>query len=293
MTAVIMDGKAVAARIEARIKNQVKEMIAAGAQPALATILVGDDGPSRIYVGSKHKAAERVGMASYSHTLPEDATEKELLELISELNADVRVNGILLQMPLPEHFRELKMIEAIHPDKDVDGLTTTNAGRLFYGQTDLVPCTPRGIIELLHYYRIPVRSSNAVIINRSALVGKPLHHLLLSEDATVTVCHSKSADLPSLTRRADILVSAVGRRPQFVLSEDMVKSGAVVIDVAMNRVDGKLLGDVDFESVSKKASHITPVPGGVGPMTVVMLMQNTLIAAQKQNRMAMTSVKTE
>jgi methylenetetrahydrofolate dehydrogenase (NADP+)/methenyltetrahydrofolate cyclohydrolase len=293
MTPIIMDGRSLAASVEARLKSQVQGMADAGIRPALATILVGNDPASRIYVGSKHKAAERVGITSYSHTLPQEATEDELLTLVRELNADRRINGILLQLPLPKHFRELHMIEAIDPEKDVDGLTTTNAGRLFYGHTDLIPCTPRGIMELLHHYGVQIRSSRAVIINRSALVGKPLHHLLLNEDATVTVCHSKSIDLPSLTRNADILISAVGRRPQFVITGDMVKEGAVVIDVAMNRIDGRLQGDVDFESVSKKASHITPVPGGVGPMTVVMLMQNTLIAAQKQNHLVVSTVSSQ
>jgi len=169
-------------------------------------------------------------------------------------------------------------------------LTATNAGRLVYGRADLVPCTPRGIMELLHHYNIPIRSSRAVIINRSTLVGKPLHHLLLAEDATVTICHSKSTELPSLTLHADILVTAVGRRPNFVVTADMVKEGATVVDVAMNRVDGKLVGDVDYQEVSEKASHITPVPGGVGPMTVVMLMQNTLIATERQKHLMISQV---
>ncbi|HME18832.1 MAG TPA: bifunctional methylenetetrahydrofolate dehydrogenase/methenyltetrahydrofolate cyclohydrolase FolD [Nitrososphaerales archaeon] len=290
MTAIPMDGKALAAAVEARLKEEAAKMVGSGVQPTLATILVGNDPASKVYVSSKHKAAARVGIASKSYTLPEETTEMELLSLISILNADRNVNGILLQLPLPGHLQEMSMIEAIDPGKDVDGLTTTNAGRLVYGQTDLTPCTPRGIMELLHHYRIPIRSSRAVIINRSTLVGKPLQSLLLNEDATVTVCHSKSRDLPSLTREADILVSAVGRRPQFIVTADMVKEGAVVVDVAMNRVDGRLQGDVLYEEVSKKASHITPVPGGVGPMTVVMLMQNTLLAAEKQNRMLVSSV---
>jgi methylenetetrahydrofolate dehydrogenase (NADP+) / methenyltetrahydrofolate cyclohydrolase len=290
MTGIPMDGKALAAAVEARLKDEATKMVGSGVQPTLATILVGNDPASKVYVSSKHKAAARVGISSRSYNLQEETKEAELLSLISTLNADKSVNGILLQLPLPEHLQEMNMIEAIDPGKDVDGLTTTNAGRLVYGQTDLTPCTPRGIMELLHHYRIPIRSSRAVIINRSTLVGKPLQSLLLNEDATVTVCHSKSRDLPSLTREADILVSAVGRRPQFVVTADMVKEGVVVVDVAMNRIDGRLLGDVAYEEVSKKASHITPVPGGVGPMTVVMLMQNTLLAAEKQNRMLVSSV---
>ncbi len=290
MTAIPMDGRALSASIEERLKAVAEKMKASGTEPTLATILVGDDQASRVYVASKHRAAGRVGIGSRGYALPERATEDELASLIAGLNADRSVNGILLQLPLPPQFDELRMLEKIDPEKDVDGLTATNAGRLVYGRADLVPCTPRGIMELLHHYRIPIRSSRAVIINRSTLVGKPLHHLLLAEDATVTVCHSKSTELPSLTQHADILVTAVGRRPQFVVTADMVKEGAVVVDVAMNRVDGKLVGDVDYQGVSEKASHITPVPGGVGPMTVVMLMQNTLIATERQSRLVTSQV---
>jgi methylenetetrahydrofolate dehydrogenase (NADP+)/methenyltetrahydrofolate cyclohydrolase len=290
MTAIPMDGRALAASLEERLKAAVEEMRVSGAEPTLATILVGDDQASKVYVTSKHKAAGRVGIRSRSYVLPEKATEDELSSLIAGLNADRSVNGILLQLPLPPQLDELRMLERIDPEKDVDGLTTANAGRLVCGRTGLVPCTPRGIMELLHHYGITIRSSRAVIINRSTLVGKPLHHLLLAEDATVTVCHSKSTELPSLTRQADILVTAVGRRPQFTVTADMVKEGAVVVDVAMNRVDGKLVGDVDYQGVSEKASHITPVPGGVGPMTVVMLMQNTLIATERQNNLVVLQV---
>ena len=291
MTAIPMDGKSLAAEVEARLKSSVDQMAAAGVRPTLATILVGNDPSSKVYVASKHKAAGRVGILSRSHSLPEETSEQELMSLIRGLNSEREVNGILLQLPLPRHLDELRMIEAIDPGKDVDGLTTTNAGRLAYGSTDLIPCTPRGIMELLHHYKVPIRSSSAVIVNRSQLVGKPLYHLLLEEDATVTVCHSKSLDLPSITSRADILVTAVGRRPGFLVTADMVKEGAAIVDVAMNRVDGKLVGDVDYEGVSAKASFITPVPGGVGPMTVVMLMQNTVIATQRQNRMLVPPVR--
>jgi len=291
MTAIPMDGKALSASLEERLKAAVKRMKALGTEPTLATILVGDDQASRVYVASKHRAAGRVGIRSRSYALSEQTTEDELSSLIAGLNSDGSVNGILLQLPLPSQLDELKMLERIDPEKDVDGLTATNAGRLVYGRTGLVPCTPRGIMELLHHYGIRIRSSRAVIINRSTLVGKPLHHLLLAEDATVTVCHSKSAELPYLTQQADILVTAVGRRPSFVVTADMVKEGAVVVDVAMNRVDGKLVGDVDYQSVAEKASHITPVPGGVGPMTVVMLMQNTLIATERQNHALVWQVR--
>lgn len=241
--------------------------------------------PRDSYVVSKHRAAEEIGIKSENHVLSGFAKEEEVADLIDSLNADPSVNGILLQLPLPQHLDSRNLIERISAAKDVDGLTSENMGHLFYGQASLIPCTPRGVMELLHHYRIPIAGSRAVIINRSTLVGKPLFHLLLAEDATVTVCHSKSRNLLGITRQADILISAVGRRPQFSVTRDMVKTGAVVIDVAMNRVGGKLVGDVDFEGVSPKASYITPVPGGVGPMTVVMLMQNTLVAAAKQNNL--------
>ncbi|MBI3840523.1 MAG: bifunctional 5,10-methylenetetrahydrofolate dehydrogenase/5,10-methenyltetrahydrofolate cyclohydrolase [Thaumarchaeota archaeon] len=290
MTATLMDGRALSSKMAEKITADVSRMKAQGKEPTLATILVGDDPSSKVYLGSKHKAAQKTGIASQSHSLPADASEEELVSLIEGLNRDRRVDGILLQLPLPHQFSERKMIERISPEKDVDGLTSTNTGRLFYGQSDLVPCTPKGVMELLHHYKVPIASSSVVIVNRSPLVGKPLYHLLLTEDATVTMCHSKSTDLASTTRRADIVITAVGRRPGFVLTGPMVKDGAVVIDVAMNRVDGKLVGDADFEAVSKKASFITPVPGGVGPMTVIMLMQNTLIAASRQSGLLLSSV---
>ena len=284
MTATIMDGKALAKEIEARLASQAAALKARGTDPRLATVLVGDDPASAVYVSMKHKAAARVGINSQSHSLPASVTEDELSALLELLNSDPRVDGILLQLPLPSHLDEKKMVEKISPDKDVDGLTPANSGKLFYGDADLAPCTPRGVMELLHKYGVRIQSSDVVVINRSALVGKPLYHLFLAEDATVTTCHSKSKDLGSITRRADILVTAVGRRPAFVVTSDMVKDGAVVVDVATNRVGGKLVGDVDFEEVSKKASYITPVPGGVGPMTVTMLLQNTLVAASKRPR---------
>ena len=285
-----MDGKAVAAQVKQTLKEEVEYMKKVGVPPKIATILIGDDPPSKIYLASKHKAAEEVGIASENHTLPGFSSEADVADLIDRLNADPSVNGILLQLPLPQHLDGMRMIERISPRKDVDGLTSANMGLLFYGQASLIPCTPRGVMELLHHYKVPIAGSRAVIINRSTLVGKPLLHLLLAEDATVTVCHSKSRDLLGITRQADILIAAVGRRPQFSVTREMVKDGVVVIDVAMNRVAGKLMGDVDFESVSPKASYITPVPGGVGPMTVVMLMENTLVAAAKQHNLNEASV---
>ncbi|MGA2198539.1 MAG: tetrahydrofolate dehydrogenase/cyclohydrolase catalytic domain-containing protein [Nitrososphaerales archaeon] len=285
MTAILMDGKSVAAQTKKTLKDEAEYMKKVGVIPKIATILVGDDAPSRSYVASKHRAAEEIGIKSENHVLSGIAKEEEVADLIDALNADPSVSGILLQLPLPQHLDSRTLIERISAAKDVDGLTSANMGHLFYGQASLIPCTPRGVMELLHHYKIPIAGSRAVIINRSTLVGKPLFHLLLGEDATVTVCHSKSRNLLGITRQADILISAVGRRPQFSVTRDMVKTGAVVIDVAMNRVGGKLLGDVDFEGVSPKASYITPVPGGVGPMTVVMLMQNTLVAAAKQHNL--------
>ncbi len=290
MTAVVMDGRNVASQVKQTLKEEVEYMKKVGVSPKIATVLVGDDPPSKVYLASKHKAAGEVGIASENHALSGFAKEDDVVELIDRLNGDPSVNGILLQLPLPQHLDGRRMIERISPQKDVDGLTSENMGLLFYGQARLIPCTPRGVMELLHYYHVPVAGSRAVIINRSTLVGKPLFHLLLAEDATVTVCHSKSRDLLGITRQADILISAVGRRPQFSVTREMVKEGAVVVDVAMNRVAGKLLGDVDYEEVSQKASYITPVPGGVGPMTVVMLMENTLVAAAKQHNLSGSSV---
>ncbi len=286
----VMDGKALASQIRQTLREETEYMRKVGVEPKLATILVGDDPASKVYLGSKHNAAAEVGIKSENFRLPGTAKEDDLMALVRRLNADATINGILLQLPLPSHLDGRKMIEQISPAKDVDGLTSANMGLLMYGQASLMPCTPRGVMELLHHYKIPIAGARAVIINRSTLVGKPLFHMLLSEDATVTVCHSKSRNLLSITRQADILVTAVGRRPRFTLTREMVKNRVVVIDVAMNRVGGKLMGDADFDSVSTRASYITPVPGGVGPMTVVMLMENTLIAAARQHDLKEASV---
>lgn len=283
MTAVVMDGKALAAEIKARLAQEVLMMKGAGVSPRLATILVGDDAPSKAYLAGKHRAAQEVGIGLETYHLPGTSPERDLSLLLRRLDADKAINGILLQLPLPSHLDARKMIEEISPEKDVDGLTTVSMGRLIYNQAVLVPCTPKGIMELLHHYKVPLAGSRCVIINRSALVGRPLVHLLLGEDATVTVAHSKSVDLTSLTRQADVVVTAVGRRPEFTLTREMVRDGAVVIDVAMNRFRGKLVGDAEFDEVAAKASMITPVPGGVGPMTVAMLMANTLVASALQN----------
>ena len=283
MTATIMDGRALAAEIKVRLREEVGAMKGLRVQPTLATILVGDDAPSKVYLGSKHRTAQDIGIGLQTYHLPGTASEQDLTLLVERLNRDEAVNGVLLQLPLPQHLDSERMIETISPGKDVDGLTAVNVGKLFYNRAVLVPCTPKGIMALLDRYKVPLAGARCVIINRSALVGKPLAHLLLAEDATVTVTHSKSKDLLGIVRQADVVVTAVGHRPGFVLGREMVRDGAVVIDVATNRVEGKLCGDADFDEVSKKASMITPVPGGVGPMTVIMLMENTLIAAAIQN----------
>jgi methylenetetrahydrofolate dehydrogenase (NADP+)/methenyltetrahydrofolate cyclohydrolase len=279
MPARLIDGNAVSATIRARLANRVSELKEKGVSPCLATILVGNDPASATYVQNKQKAAKQVGLITQDHRLKEDLPQNELANLIDTLNNDTRVHGILLQLPLPKHINEFDMINKISPGKDVDGLTSINSGLLLHGQALLKPCTPSGIIELLNYYNIEITSQNVTIVNRSILVGKPLALLMLENDATVTICHSKSINLNRLLLQADIIIAAVGDRNKFVLKSEMIKEKAVVIDVGTNRQSGKLLGDVDFESVKEKASWITPVPGGVGPMTIAMLLSNTLTAA--------------
>ena len=275
MSARIIDGKAVAQRVRERVRADIES---SGLQPGLATIIVGDDPASHIYVRNKRNASAEVGIESFHHELPGDTAQGELAELIERLNSDAAVNGILLQLPVPDQIDSDAMIELIDPLKDVDGLTTTNAGRLVQGREGLVSCTPLGVMELLHFEEVELRGAEAVVIGRSQLVGRPLASLLLARDATVTMCHSRTRDLPEVCQRADVLVAAVGR-PGLVTA-DMVREGAVVIDVGTNRTDAGLVGDVDFEPVSQKAAAITPVPGGVGPMTITMLLHNTLRAAQ-------------
>ena len=277
--ATMIDGKEVSLFIKNRIKNETEKLKEDGVTPGLAVILVGDNSASRVYVRNKKLACEYCGFYSESYELPEETTQEQLLELIDTLNKNERIDGILVQMPLPRHIDPDTVVNAILPSKDVDAFNPENVGRIMLGEYSFLPCTPAGVMELLKYYNIDVSGKECVVIGRSNIVGKPMAMLLLHENATVTVCHSKTSDLPSVTRRADILVSAVGR-PHFVTS-DMVKDGAVVIDVGINRTpDGKLCGDVDFDAVEKKASFITPVPGGVGPMTISMLMQNTLTSAK-------------
>ncbi len=276
-----MDGKAVAAEVKRQVAHRVQELHRGGINPHLSTVLVGDDPASTSYLKAKHKAAQEVGIKSENHHLPARTSQKELEALISKLNLDSDVNGILVQLPLPSHLDETQIIERIVPYKDVDGLHPINAGKLASGVEGLVPCTPKGIVKLLTHYQVPIAGRQATIINRSTLVGRPLSMLLLNRDATVTMCHSKTRNLPEVTRMADILVSAVGRA-NFQLAGKYVKPGAAVIDVGLSRVDEKLRGDVDFEEVSKVANFITPVPGGVGPMTVAMLLENTVEAATIQ-----------
>ena len=278
----LIDGKVISAAVKERVKNGVAELNEKGITVGLAVIIVGEDPASKVYVANKKKACEALGIISEEYALPESTTEEELLKLINELNAKKSINGILCQLPLPRHLDEKIIINSILPEKDVDAFHPHNVGRIMIGDYDFVPCTPAGIMEMLAYENIDVEGKNCVVIGRSNIVGKPMNMLLLHKNGTVTICHSKTNNLKEICLSADILVAAVGR-PKFVTA-DMVKEGAVVIDVGINRVDGKLCGDVDFEAVKDKASAITPVPGGVGPMTIAMLMQNTLTAAIRQNK---------
>lgn len=278
----IIDGKVISAAVKARVKEGVAELNNKGITVGLAVIIVGDDPASKIYVANKKKACEALGIISEEYALSASTTEEELLALVDELNHKKSINGILCQLPLPSHLDEKLIINSILPEKDVDAFHPTNVGRIMIGDFDFVPCTPAGIMEMLAYENINPEGKNCVVIGRSNIVGKPMAMLLLHKNGTVTVCHSRTKNLKEICSKADILVAAVGKA-KFVTA-DMVKEGAVVIDVGMNRVDGKLYGDVDFVEVSKKASAITPVPGGVGPMTIAMLMQNTLTAAKKQNK---------
>ena len=278
--AKIIDGKEISAQIRAEISKKVKEYNSnTGNLPGLAVVIVGENPASQVYVRNKKKACEQVGFNSWVYEMPESTTQEELNSLIDRLNEDNAVHGILVQLPLPKHLDEEQVILRIRPDKDVDAFHPYNVGRITIGNPKFLPCTPAGIMELLHRSNIEISGKECVVIGRSNIVGKPMALLLLSENGTVTVCHSKTRDLKEVCKRADILVVAIGKA-DFVTA-DMVKEGAVVIDVGMNRnADGKLTGDVDFASVSEVASYITPVPGGVGPMTITMLLQNTLRAAE-------------
>ena len=279
----IIDGKLVSAAVKERVANEVKELNQKGISVCLAVILVGSDPASQIYVANKKKACEQLGIISKEYLLPEATTQDELLALVNKLNNDKTVNGILCQLPLPKGLNEKAVIAAINPEKDVDAFHPVNVGKIMIGDYDFLPCTPAGVMEMLSFYNIDVCGKECVVIGRSNIVGKPMGMLLLHKNGTVTICHSRTQNLSEVTAKADILVAAVGKA-KFVTA-DMVKPGAVVIDVGMNREDGKLCGDVDFDAVSQKASYITPVPGGVGPMTIATLMQNTLTAAKRQNNL--------
>jgi len=319
MTVTLIDGRELSQEIREKITNEAALFKEEGTSPCLATVLVGEDAPSMLYLKIKHRSCEQVGIKSVNHRLPGNTTEKKLLEYINGLNKDQGIHGILVQMPLPQHIDSYTVVNAIDPKKDVDGLHPYNLGSISYRRYNLTPCTPTAIMVMLSRYGIPIEGKHAVIINRSTLVGKPLHLLLsrvepaqmllfdadillLNADATVTTCHSKTRELEKYTRDADILISAVGqRRPPrtdskdvavtqgaasntkgFVINGEMVKEGAAVFDVGVTRIEGKVYGDLDFESVARKAAYVTPNPGGVGPMTVTMLLYNTLVATGMQ-----------
>ena len=274
-----IDGTLVANSVKDIVREAVSELKKESIEPCLATILVGDDPASAIYVKNKQKACTEVGITTKDHKLPSSFSQKEMNALIDLLNRDTSVHGILVQIPLPGQLNEFAITSRISPVKDVDCLTPFNIGLLVSNRAILKPCTPSGIIELFDYYKIDLAGKNAVIVNRSNLVGKPLYNLMLERDATVTTCHSKTRNLKEHCQRADIVITAIGDRSKFVLTADMIKDGAIVIDVGTARLDGRLVGDVDYENVIKKASYVTPVPGGVGPMTIAMLLKNTVTAA--------------
>lgn len=280
MTAERIDGKAVAQEVREGVKERVDRLKEQGITPGLAVVVVGDDPASHTYVKNKQRTCENLGMRSDLYSYPASLSEEELLRTIESLNADPGIHGILVQLPLPEHIEEFTVIQAIDPDKDVDGFHPVNAGKMLIGEEAFLPCTPHGVIKLLEHYKIEMAGKHAVVIGRSNIVGKPAGLLLLEKNATVTYCHSKTADLASFTKQADIIIVAVGR-PK-TLKAKHIKSGAVIIDVGINRgEDGKLCGDVDFEDVQEVASFVTPVPGGVGPMTIAMLMDNTVRSAER------------
>ena len=281
MSAQRLDGKALSQELREQMRLEVEALKKTGKNPGLAVILVGDDPASRVYVNGKKKACEELGIRSFEYALPAATTEEELLGLLEQLNNDDYVDGILVQLPLPKHLNETRVIETIRADKDVDAFRYENVGRIMVGNAHFLPCTPAGVMELIKESGVEISGKQCVVVGRSNIVGKPQSMLLLHKNGTVTICHSRTKNLAEVCRSADILVAAVGR-PKFITA-DMVKEGAVVIDVGINRgEDGKLCGDVDFDEVSKIAGAITPVPGGVGPMTISMLMRNTLTAATKK-----------
>lgn len=278
----IIDGKAVSAQVKERIKEETAKLKEQGIAVGLAVVIVGDDPASKVYVRNKKRACEEVGFNSYEYALPAETTEEELLDLVKKLNSDDKVNGILVQLPLPPHLDDKVIINNILPEKDVDAFHPVNVGKIMIGDYSFLPCTPAGVMELIASTGTEIAGKECVVIGRSNIVGKPQAMLLLHKSGTVTICHSKTKNLKEVCSRADILVAAVGRAK--MITSDYIKEGAVVIDVGMNRDEnGKLCGDVDFEDCKEKAGYITPVPGGVGPMTIAMLMQNTLTAAKVKN----------
>ncbi|MCD5412229.1 bifunctional methylenetetrahydrofolate dehydrogenase/methenyltetrahydrofolate cyclohydrolase FolD [Thermodesulfovibrionales bacterium] len=279
MTAELIDGKKIAARIKEDLKKEAEELKAKGIHPVLAAVLVGEDPASKKYIASKEKTCEAIGINSIGYKLPKSASQKEIIELVDTLNADSRVNGILVQLPLPKGLNEKEIMSRISPDKDVDGIGPHALGRLVLDDPGFIPCTPHGVMKMIEAYNITPYGKHAVIVGRSVIVGKPLALLLLRKNATVTMCHSKTSNLKEECLRADILCVAVGKAE--MITGDMVKEGAVVIDIGVNVTsDGKLVGDVDFDTAKERAAYITPVPGGAGPMTIAMLMYNTVLAAK-------------
>lgn len=281
--ATIMDGKALSLKLKEQMKQRIAQLKQQGINPKLVVVLVGDNSASQVYVRNKHKSCGEVGIESEVITMPEQTTQQELLEVVERLNQDETVDGILVQLPLPKQIDEKTVLRSILPEKDVDGFHPVNVGLLSIGDECFAPATPSGIIAMFQEYGVDIAGKNCVVIGRSNIVGKPMAALLLKNNATVTICHSKTEDLASYTRRADVVIVATGRR--HTLTAEMVKEGAVVVDVGMNRNEqGKLCGDVDYEEVKEKASFITPVPGGVGPMTITELLENTIQAAQRHHR---------
>lgn len=276
--AKIIDGRQISQQVKERVKEQVAALTEKGVQPGLAVVIVGENPASRVYVNNKKKACAECGIASFEHALPSETSQETLLELVRRLNEDQKVHGILVQLPLPGHMDETAVLNAISPAKDVDAFHPVNVGKIMIGDYSFLPCTPAGVMELIASTGVSIEGKNCAVIGRSNIVGKPMAMLLLHANGTVTICHSRTKELEKICAKADILVAAVGRA-KFVTA-DMVKPGAIVIDVGMNRVDGKLCGDVDYAAVEPVAGYITPVPGGVGPMTIAMLMQNTVTAAK-------------
>jgi methylenetetrahydrofolate dehydrogenase (NADP+)/methenyltetrahydrofolate cyclohydrolase len=285
MPGKIMDGRIVAQKIRAKIRQRLTALSRSGLKTHLVTVLVGDNPASQAYVKNKHAACLDVGIASRNIELPRDVTQQTLQETIRQLSEDRAVTGILLELPLPKGLDDVSALSAIDPAKDVDGLHPYNLGLLMQKKAELVPCTPKGVLSLLGYYGVRIAGTNVVVVNRSKLVGRPLSQLLLNEDATVTVCHSKTEDLQSICSHADILITGIGRRSEFTVGGAMIRNGATVIDVGTSSVDGKLMGDVDFDAAIKVAKYVSPVPGGAGPMTIAVLLYNTFLAACLQNDM--------